>query len=218
MDKIAILTDLGNVLMKSGVRTETLLRLVAFLKGDVEEAKRLLQSGESLVDHDGPYRAVDRGTMSFKHFLEILFSETKAQRGEISYELLCALYLRPLEPLYEVIEVYWSLQDRFPLVAVSNGDLGSRFMVLDLEMNHGLRFTNSFISSEKGDEKPELFLQVEDWLKQEGFEPRKCPFVDDKLKHVVAARDDHGFPGIHFNGRTMRASLLRSELAKLGVQ
>ena len=210
--KRLLLTDLGNVLVSFRDRLEHLRDIVAKLGGNPEIISRIFrqQLAAGLKGED-MYALIDEGAMSFAD----LHTRIIAGSGlDLSPERLAALYARHLEPIVPVVELF--NKARAPVVAVSNGDWGSRHAVDMLTVYHGMRFLETFVSCERHCRKPQLFSLVIKWLEGKGYRPEDCLFVDDVPAYCEAA-ECLGIRSLCFNATREPIQRLWDEFQRFGV-
>ena len=185
----AILFDLGNVLVTFDERRDV-------VRGIVEAFSSNPLCAQSVVDElflvgagEQPYRALDTGEKDLKTLWREICGKARIHLNELPFARFAALYVAHLKPIEPMIALARRLQGRYHLVAVSNGDFGSRYVVDLLTARHGLSFLESFVSSEIGVIKPQLFARVKEtlWLTCR-IEPRECLYVDDIGRYVESAQ------------------------------
>lgn len=217
MSKVAVMTDLGNVLVTFWERVELIQRIIIPFGGDPKSLEFLFPkakggSGESV------YELLDTGELPLQEFWQKLCQNCGIDPKQLPYPMFFALFSRHLQPIEPVVNLFYDLQERFPIIAVSNGDEGSRYAVHMLEVFYNLRFEKVFVSHEQRCRKPALLNHVREWLIKNKFDPAQCPFVDDLPRYTEAARIEYGFPAILFDATRQPVSLLQSELAKFGIK
>ena len=210
----AILFDLGNVLVSFEERKEVIARIVRAHNGNVDAAASLFSKG----DGEAPYEALDTGQMNAKKLWWAVCTKGRIKQRKLPFHIFVMLYAMYLKPLPESVEVAGELGQRYQLVAVSNGDFGSRFVVSLLKVNHGISFLRSFISSECGVRKPQLIDRACDvLLREHGIHREECIYIDDMYQYVVAAKK-LGLQAIQYHGLKESPHQLRSRLWKAGVE
>lgn len=210
MGKQAVLTDLGNVVVTFWDRRKLVEQIVERFSGKLEDVQSLFPAGAG----EDVYEAIDSGSLGFANFYQRI---QEASGFKLSYVRFAMLWARHLEIIEPVAALYKRIQDRIPIIAVSNGDLGSRHAADLAQVFGGIDFFEVFVSSEHRIKKPALFGVVREFLISRGFDPTHCPYVDDMQKYVDGALD-YGFPGIVFNGREQDASVLETGLQKFGIE
>lgn len=211
-----ILTDMGNILTRFKMRPELIAQILAgFGVEELDWAKLPATSG--LVVHEkGWYHGLDSGVFTVRQVWEQLIGHYGISNTMCPYALFVSLWCQHLQPIHGVVELYKKLQDKFPLVVISNGDPeGVRHITHHLVGTHGLKFLEVFISGERGRKKPDLFADVMEFLRQQNISPSDCVFIDD-IHEYVAAANALGIPAIQFDGSKESATVLQFALHGLG--
>lgn len=219
--KIAVCLDFGNVVATWKHRPEVFAQVVAGLGGNVTSCREWVPLFDFADNNHGyiqTFEPLDTGRKPYQEFLKELYRRTGLRVEKVPHEVFCALVWREgFDFKEEVIRFLIFLQRHYALVAVSNGDWGSRYVEGHLRVK-GVRFAQVFISCEQGEKKPKLFARVRQWLESNGFTPELCPYIDDHEPYVRGARDEYGFKAVQFDCRHHKVSDLRDMLAGCGIR
>lgn len=216
-----ILTDIGNVLVR--------------FRPIIPDVTKEILDAAGVNDPDLPM--VIQETLFYCEEFEVIQGEDCLTLGKITllqffnklklryqkldnlrhgYPLFFSLWCKHLEPIEEVIAIYLGLQEKFPLVAVSNGDSeGVSHIIYYLAGRYKLKFSKVFISADEQKKKPDLLADVVWFLQRENVSPQDCVFVDDVSKYVQSAKE-LGIPSICFNGSAEPARKLKNVLEQIG--
>lgn len=193
-----LLTDLGNVVVTFQQRTDWLKQICINFGGDPTAVEKVFESeikagltGEAICE------SLDLGTLALEQVYMGLVQYGGVADESFSFEHFLFMYPMHLKPIEDVIMLYKRL--KVPLVAVSNGDAGSRHVVNMLKVLYGVNFSKVFTSCEQGNKKPRLLYNVLEWLLHERVRPCNCLFVDDIAAYCQAA-EELGIPSLCFNG------------------
>lgn len=210
----AILWDLGNVLVSFEERSEVLRRIVRRYGGSENSVERLFGAGSG----EYLYHDIDIGTMSHRDLWLQVCSLGNINPQHLTFPIFSSLYLWHLQPIQPVVEFAKKLFRNYTCFAVSNGDVGSRYVVEMLATHYNLTFPGAAISSEWKIKKPELIQVVAEELSfNMRIYPNECLFIDDVAAYVDAARAN-GMIGIKHNSTQEPLERLVQKLAGVGVQ
>lgn len=180
----AILWDLGDVIVPIPYSWPEIVEgVINGMQGDGARVREWFEreGGAELLND------VEYGLFGRERFWKEVFFHGLVEKPDIIMAIsLFSWYIRPSD---EVAFVLKKLQERYPLIVVSDGDFGSKFVVQILQVHYRISFEKVFISSEFGLKKPALFAPVTDWLRKVcNIEPQECVFIDNKEGNVVVAR------------------------------
>ena len=163
--------------------------------------------------------AVESGKITQRQFWKYVCRMSGISHQKLPEQLFAGLYLQHLQPIYETIAIAQQLQEQHLLVAVSDGDLGSRYALQFLGMPpHGIQFLETYVSCERRIRKPALYAHAaEDLWNKHGIAVDRCVYVDD-IPSYVDFIGSFGGRGILFNGAKEPAEILRARLRWAGVQ
>lgn len=212
-----ILTDLGNVVTKFRFRAQVLKEITeAFGVSNIQLPEIFGTKSTISIGNEDYYHGLDTGEFSVYEMWKHLIVHGCLSQNQCPYPLFLSLWCRHLVPIEETVNLYCQLQERFPIIAVSNGDSeGVRHLIYYLKGAYGLKFGAVFISAEYKRKKPGLLKYVVELLESQKVKPSECVFVDDLLPYVEAARL-FGIPAVHFNGVNQKADELANALAEMG--
>lgn len=200
--KRLILTDVGNILATFKFRHQLVREIMApFSSADNVDITRLFGVNQQVDFRDEAfYHPLDMGAFNVYQLWQNLLSAHYISSEKLPYSLFFSLWCRHLQPIEETVELYRVLQEKYPLVAVSNGDSeGVRHILYHLIGSYGLRFEEIFISAERKCKKPELLNEVLDFVLSRGVDREECVFIDDIPAYTDAAVK-LGIPAINWNG------------------
>ena len=213
MPKQALLTDLGNVLVTFWERKDLVRAIVEGFDGDPKTVANLFPAGQG----EDIYETLDRGDLDFRDFHREICRVSGVSGITLPYDRFLMVWARHLEIIKPVAELYRSIQKNIPIIAVSNGDIGSFHAADLLQVYGGVKFKEVFVSSAYHITKPQLFSVVVEYLESNGFDLELCPYVDDLPRYAQSA-NVYGIPGILFNGREQSCEVLQQELGKFGIE
>jgi FMN phosphatase YigB (HAD superfamily) len=163
--------------------------------------------------------AIDSGRMTAHKLWKYICKKGGISHRKLPEQLFAGLYLDHLQRIPATIAVAQRVQQHHPLIAVSNGDMGSRYAIQLLTMPpHNITFLETYVSCEEKTHKPGLYAYVaEDLWKKHHIAVDQCVCVDDIRSHVDFV-NELGMRGIIFNGATESAEILLQQLQQKGVQ
>lgn len=208
--------DLGKVLVDFRERKDVLAEIVARYCGKVDAIINAIFPpgyGEHV------YELLDNGSMTTNMLWQRTCELGSISPDKLPFEDFSVLFRSHLKPIVPMIKYARELQERYPLVAVSNSN--SRWVSDELlEKQCGIRFLRAFHSFEEGVKKPGLLSRVMDWARSLGVEPHECVFVDDIKKYTDAAAE-LGIQAICHDASVepveAQVKLLRQKLEAVGV-
>lgn len=209
--KKVLFTDLGNVLVSFWQRVDVLKAIAKSFDGDSVRVPELFR-GAKAGGHqeEDVYSLLDEGKLSLEELFGQFLQVTGIQPQRLSYERFFALYTRHLEILPEVVRLY--RQVNFPIVVISNGDIGSRHAADLVTCYGGLKFAHVFCSAEHGARKPELLALAARWMRLHEIDPNQCLFVDDIQKYCMAMTEGFGVPSLCFDATKDDVQVLQATL------
>ncbi|TSC79488.1 MAG: hypothetical protein G01um101429_475 [Parcubacteria group bacterium Gr01-1014_29] len=207
-----VVCDVGNVLFTFQDRREVIKRIIRAHDGDVESEKWFSgMLGRAVFD------ACDNGKITPRKLWKYVCKRAVINHRELSESMFFGLFFDHLQPIDGTITLVRRLQNRYPLVAVSDGDIGSRYAINALMTHHGVQFLETYVSCEKKLRKPALYAYAaENLLNKHNIAADECVCVDDIISHVNFVKE-LGMRGIHFNGAQEPAEVLLWRLGWEGI-
>lgn len=208
-----ILCDLGNILVTFEERKCVLERIVQKYRGDVAVVARMFGEGAG----EDLYHCIDMGDITHEELWRNICSSAKIASERLTLPIFSGLYLWHLQPIKPVVDFVKTLQERYRLVAISNGDLSSRYVIDLLATHYNLRFSEEFVSAEKKAKKPQLVKVAADYLRAtHSILPEECVLIDD-VERYVQASIALGMVGIWHNSLEEPIDSLAQKLKQAGV-
>lgn len=175
-----ILTDMGNILTTFKIRPDLIAEIMAGFGVEKLDWTTLLAVSGRIIHENGWYHGLDTGDFTVREVWEQLIRYYGISDTVCPYSLFVSLWCHHLQPIEGVARLYRRLQEKFPLVVISNGDTeGVRYITHHLVGTHGLKFKEVFISAERGRKKPDLFADVIEFLRKQDVNQADCVFVDE---------------------------------------
>lgn len=219
MSERAILLDAGNVLVSFQARTDVLRGIARAFGGDenaVEMVFRKPKPGESAAAEQ-IYAELDSGACSVSDVWCRFIQASGISHKTLPYPVFLALWSHHLQPIPNMMVLLRRLQERYPLIMVTNGDYdGFRYFSARLTGFEGLRFAMMFNSAECRCVKPKLLAHAYAYMSEHDIDPERSVFIDDVERYTIAAATEFAIPGICFNAMQEEVTKLKSELRKLG--
>ena len=210
-----LLTDAGNVLTTFKYRMQLVREILAGFGVEEADPKIFGQEANGEIGEE-LYHQLDIGTLRVQEVWEKLVSKHGLNQNTCDFAIFLSLWCRHLEPVEPVVKLYKKLQDKYPLVVVSNSDdQAVRHLIYHLTGSYGLKFRKSFISAAEQCKKPELIKKAAEFVIQQGGNLGQCVFVDD-LQEYVEASWEIGLPAIQFNALEQTGDELEARLAEHG--
>jgi HAD superfamily hydrolase (TIGR01509 family) len=134
----------------------------------------------------------DTGRLSSEEFYQRLLARFDLS---LPYPRFCELWNDIFAPLEDMEQTVERLAGRYPLYLLSNTN-PLHFLYIKQHYPLLRHFRRCILSYEVGSRKPEpgIFQAL---IREMGFPPERCLFLDDKLPFVTAARN-HGLVAWHF--------------------
>lgn len=214
-----IFTDIGRVLITYDDRCEVLKRIVRWCGGNEEAiATHFHWDPDPALWEKSIWHRFDTGELSMEALWQHVCTVGKVTAERLPFIRFVPLYVDHLRPIEGTIAIMRQLQNRYPIIAVSDGDFTATHAVASLETHHGLSFSLRFVSGENGVRKPALLeLAV---LTAENHNPdlqrNECIFIDD-TRHLVEAAGFLGMKGVLFDATRESAADLVGVLKTLGM-
>ena len=208
-----VMLDVGNVLFTFLPWPERITRIVRAYGGQ-EGCETWFSGmwGRSLMG------AVESGSMSQRQLWKYVCRKSGISHHRLPEQLFAGLYAQHLQPILGAIEIAQQVQKQHPLVAVSDGDLGSRYALDLLTMPpYNMQFLETYVSCERHVRKPLLYAYaMQDLWNKHGITVDRYVCVDNISSYVDFVRD-FGGRGISFNGSQEPAEMLWWRLQGEGI-
>lgn len=208
-----VVCDVGNVLFTFQDRREVIKRIIRAHDGDTKSEKWFSgMLGRAVFD------ACDSGRITSRKLWKYVCKKSGISHRKLSESVFAGLFFDHLQPIQGTIAIVRRLQDHFPLVAVSDGDMGARYAINTLMTHHGVQFLETYISCEKKLRKPALYAYAaENLLKRHNIAANECVCVDDIISFVNFVKE-LGMRGVQFNGAKEHSEQLKWRLGLEGAK
>ena len=201
----AILWDLGNVLVSFDSRNAVLEKIAKHFGCD-HLPPLFGDQGEAA------FEKLDTGELSHVDLWKAVCKAGSINPRKMTLSMFSALYVTHLRPHEDNIKLFQSLQSRFAMFVVSNGDFGSEFVYRMLSNDYGLHFRHAYISHHCQVKKPGLLKVVaENNLRTFGIRPEECVYVDD-IADYIEAGSSLVFNTVHYDARHHSSNVLLEKI------
>ena len=166
----------------------------------------------------GLINMAETGRITPRQFWKYICRYAGISHKKLPEQLFSALYLQHLQPIESTIAIALQVQERYFLVGVSDGDIGSRYALQLLAMEpFSVRFAETSASFECKVKKPMHYMRAAEMLaKKYGCCMDEIVCVDD-IDEYMAFMRECGARGVTFNGAKEHAEVLRWRLKEVGV-
>ena len=220
-------SDFGRVIgtfeSRAGVVAKLARQLNTWRQEDQFELHKLFGVRENISpDQEIFYESLDMGSASVEDLWLQFLAHFGIKEKVCPLEFFRQEWCRHLQMIEPVVALYRIVQEKYPIVGISNGDRESlRHFTGLLQTKGRLQFYRLFLSGFDHQKKPELFDLAVKNLARDGIRPQDCVYVDDRPLYVREARR-RLFRAFCFDATAYptfdeAACHLKSELAKRGL-